>query len=103
MVSESQKGSLEDCKVGRQELFALFNISDSNKNNQTQWSDSVHCTAFKIHIGKKLAKVERKLVRQVKLQVCNIAILLASIVDKLTNVERIDRPVGQPACVSYFE
>ena len=85
---------MEDGEVRGQELLPLFNISDSDKNNQSQWSDSVHCTAFKIHIGKELTKVERELVRQVKFQICNIARLLAPIVDELTNVERVDRPVG---------
>ena len=103
MVSESQKGSLEDCEVGGQELFALYNVSESNEDNQTQWSNSVHCTAFKINIGKEFAKMERERVEQVKLQVCDVATLFTSVVDKLANVERIDGTVGQPACVSYFE
>ena len=102
-MSERQKYLLEDGEVGGQELLPLLNISDSNEDNQAQWSNSVHGTAFKVHIGKELTKMEGELVGQVKLQVCNIAGLLTPIVDKLTNVERIDRPVGQPACVGYFE
>ena len=85
---------MEDGEVGGQELLSLINISDSNEDNQAQWPNSVHGTAFKVHIGKELAQVERELGRQVKLQVCNIARLFAPIVDKLTNVEGIDRTVG---------
>ena len=81
-------------EVRGQELLSLHNISDSNKNNKSQGTHAVNCTAFKIHIGKELTKVERELVRQVKFQICNIARLLAPIVDELTNVERVDRPVG---------
>ena len=94
---------MEDCEVGGQELLSLFNVSESNEDNKTQRSNSVHCTAFKINIGKELAKMERELVGQVKLQVCNVASLFTPVVDKLANVERIDGPVSQPACVGYFE
>ena len=47
-----------------------------------------------MNIGKKLSKAKRELVRQVQLHVGNIASFFATIVDKLTNVQRIDRAVG---------
>ena len=81
-------------EVRGQELLSLHDVSDSNKNNQTQWPNSIHCTAFKMNIGKKLSKAKRELVRQVQLHVGNIASFFATIVDKLTNVQRIDRAVG---------